>query len=94
MEKEKILAPSIKIETLFRKFAIEKTETAFREFEKEIPFTLPWSHYLLLMRIKNPEERRFYESESAEYDLYLPDKKELQKKLRQWIEEETGQELQ
>lgn len=51
---------------MFRKFAIEKTETAFREFEKEIPFTVPWSHYLLLMRIKNPEERRFYEIEAAE----------------------------
>ena len=26
-------------------------------------FTLSWSHYLILMRIKNPEERRFYEIE-------------------------------
>jgi len=27
---------------------------------------LSWSHYLLLMRIKNPDERRFYEIEAAE----------------------------
>lgn len=70
------------------------------------PFMLPWSHYLLLMRIKNPDERSFYEIEAtqaawsirvlqrqynyifaAEYALYLPDKKVLQKKLKEWIEE-------
>lgn len=27
-------------------------------------FTLSWSHYLILMRIKNPEERKFYEIEA------------------------------
>lgn len=52
-------------EKMFRKFAIEKSETVFREFDEYIPFTLPWSHYLLLMRIKNPEERSFYEIEAA-----------------------------
>ena len=169
-------------ETMFRKFAVEKSEALFREFEDGQPFSLPWSHYLLLMRIKNPDERRFYEIEArqkrftfdednyyvdlvfynrllrcyvlidlkidklthqdlgqmqmyvnyydrfqklpeenptigillckekndalveitlpensnifaAEYALYLPDKKVLQKKLKEWIEEETGQEL-
>lgn len=29
-------------------------------------FTLSWSHYLVLMRIENPDERRFYEIEAAE----------------------------
>ncbi|MCL2560032.1 MAG: PDDEXK nuclease domain-containing protein [Turicibacter sp.] len=29
------------------------------------PFTLSWSHYLVLMRIKNPDERRFYEIEAT-----------------------------
>ncbi|MBP3194123.1 MAG: hypothetical protein J6M05_00430 [Cardiobacteriaceae bacterium] len=29
-------------------------------------FSLSWSHYLILMRIKNPDERRFYEIESQE----------------------------
>lgn len=28
-------------------------------------FTLSWSHYLVLIRIKNPDERRFYEIETA-----------------------------
>ena len=119
-------------ETVFRKFAVEKSETLFRLFEKEMPFTLPWSYYLQLMRIKDENERKFYEIEAtneawgirtlqrqynsslyerldlsrekddalveitlpenaniyaSEYQLYLPDKKELQKKLREWIEE-------
>lgn len=29
-------------------------------------FTLSWSHYLVLMRIENPDERSFYEIESAQ----------------------------
>lgn len=52
-------------ETVFRKFAVEKSEAAFREFEEISPFVLSWSHYLQLMRIKNNDERRFYEIEAA-----------------------------
>lgn len=29
-------------------------------------FTLSWSHYLILMRIENPDERRFYEIEATQ----------------------------
>ena len=29
------------------------------------PFTLSWSHYLILMRIKNDDERQFYEIEAT-----------------------------
>lgn len=32
------------------------------------PFTLSWSHYLVLMRIKNDEERNFYEIECQKQD--------------------------
>lgn len=52
-------------ETTFRKFAIQKQDTAFQEFQNGEPFTLPWSHYLLLMRIKNEAERSFYEIEAT-----------------------------
>lgn len=52
-------------ETVFRKFAVEKSETVFSFFEKEAPFTLPWSHYLQLMRIKDENERKFYEIEAT-----------------------------
>ncbi len=50
---------------MFQQFAIEKTQTLFGQLEKEKPFLLSWSHYLLLMRIKNEDERSFYEIESA-----------------------------
>lgn len=50
--------------TVLRKFAEEKSATLLRKFDKD-PFILPWSHYLLLMRIKNDEERSFYELEAA-----------------------------
>ena len=43
-------------------------ETLYRESKKEQSFTLSWSHYLVLMRIKNEEERRFYEVECLRQD--------------------------
>ena len=52
-------------ESVFKQFAIEKNQTVFRQLEQESPFCVSWSHYLLLMRIKNSEERLFYEIESA-----------------------------
>lgn len=52
-------------ETAFRKFAEEKSETVFSIFKESSTFTLTWSHYLQLMRIKNDDERSFYEIEAA-----------------------------
>lgn len=49
---------------MFRQFAVEKAQTAFRFLEEQKPFRLSWSHYLILMRIENAEERRFYEIEA------------------------------
>ena len=53
-------------ETVFSLFAIQKSETVFSFFADEPPFTLPWSHYTLLMRIKDDNERRFYEIEATQ----------------------------
>jgi len=39
------------------------------------PFTLSWSHYVLLLTIKNPEERSFYEIEAARASWSLPELK-------------------
>ena len=39
------------------------------------PFRLSWSHYLVLMRIDNPDERRFYEIEAAENSWNLDELK-------------------
>jgi len=35
-------------------------------FAESYPFTLGWSHYLILMRIENKEERHFYEIEAVQ----------------------------
>ena len=45
----------------------EKSATPLRKLGKSpktYPFTLSWSHYLILMRIESDEERRFYEIEA------------------------------
>jgi predicted nuclease of restriction endonuclease-like (RecB) superfamily len=39
--------------------------TVLRKSSDEIKFTLSWSHYLLLMRIENVDERNFYEIEAT-----------------------------
>ena len=49
-------------QTLFAELAItEKRQTIFGEFN---PFRLSLSHYLVLMRMKNADERQFYEVEA------------------------------
>lgn len=39
--------------------------TVLPQSEEPHKFILSWSHYLVLMRIKNADERRFYEIEAA-----------------------------
>ena len=62
----------------------ENSETLLRNSEKgqvvsdQLHFTLSWSHYLKLMRIDNPEERRFYEIEATENNWSL---RELQRQF-------------
>lgn len=46
-------------QTLSEEFANQQT------LVKSPQFTLSWSHYLKLMRIDNPDERRFYEIEAT-----------------------------
>ena len=46
----------------------EISETMSRKYENNPTFTLSWSHYLVLMRIKNDDERRFYEIECQKQD--------------------------
>ena len=40
---------------------VEKNETVSRKLD----LNLTWSHYLILIKIENPDERRFYEIETA-----------------------------
>ena len=44
----------------------ENQNTVLDFHNQGYPFRLSWSHYLVLMRIENPDERRFYEIEAAE----------------------------
>jgi hypothetical protein len=41
-----------------------KSKSALLKITQVVDFRLSWSHYLKLMRIENPAERRFYEIES------------------------------
>lgn len=67
-----VYAPSIQ-QTLFAESQKGQSLSAFFEkspkqqtlFAESYPFTLGWSHYLILMRIENEQERRFYEIEAA-----------------------------
>jgi len=46
--------------------SIAKSKTnVLQASNDKMPFRLSWTHYLLLMRIANEEERRFYEIEAA-----------------------------
>lgn len=45
-------------------FTMEKSQPLVTNLEKEPPFHLSWSHYLILMRIENKDERNFYEMQS------------------------------
>lgn len=40
--------------------------TPLPQLEDSPKFTLSWSHYLILMRIENPDERHFYEIEAKQ----------------------------
>jgi len=42
---------------------------------RKYPFTLSWSHYVLLLTIKNPEERSSYEIEATNAGWSLPELK-------------------
>ena len=47
----------------------------FAKASRKSPFTLSWSHYVLLLTIKNPEERGFYEIEASQAGWSLPELK-------------------
>lgn len=55
-----------------------KTQTVSAQFPLELntAFNLSWSHYILLSRIENPDERNFYELEAANSNWSL---RELQR---------------
>ena len=72
-----VYAPSIQ-QTLFAKFKNEKSQSMISVFDEKnqmpirqsmiselYPFKVSWTHYLILMRIPDEQERKFYEIEAA-----------------------------
>lgn len=57
--------PGKKSATLQRKSSAPQTKSESQADEKPL-FSLSWNHYQVLMRIQNPDERSFYEIESAQ----------------------------
>ena len=47
---------------------IQKSATVLRKSDTAYPFTLSWSHYVVLMRIESDDERNFYEIECQKQD--------------------------
>jgi len=55
---------------------ISQTATdQLKKASRKSPFTLSWSHYVMLLTIKNPDERNFYEIESSQAGWSLPELK-------------------
>ena len=49
-----------------KQYSCPNSKIARNEGVNELTFTLSWSHYLILMRIENPDARRFYEIECTQ----------------------------
>ena len=65
-QKQQALLGEFKSQAMLTKLANgELGKISQTMFAESYPFTLSWSHYLILMRIKNDDERRFYEIEAT-----------------------------
>jgi predicted nuclease of restriction endonuclease-like (RecB) superfamily len=62
---------------LMRKFFIEYEKRIQQQPAAKFhnPFSLSWTHYVLLLTIKNPDERSFYEIEAASQGWSVPELK-------------------
>jgi hypothetical protein len=73
----------------FQDSRADLSESLIRALSRQ--FRLGWSHYLVLLGIKDPVERRFYEIEAAVfaslYQLYLPSKEELRRQMENVVRE-------
>lgn len=73
-----VYRPAAISETVSRKSGEDETEqpdgalpTVFERADDAPRFALSWSHYVKLMRIEDPDERRFYEVECEKNDWSL-----------------------
>lgn len=75
--KEENSATPSRISPISQTLSAESSQKGQTASDK-LHFTLSWSHYLKLMRIENPDERRFYEIEATENNWSL---RELQRQF-------------
>lgn len=68
---EKLTLPSMRPPESGELPSIEIFQKATEKFGK--PFSLSWSHYVLLMTVKDPAERSFYEIEASSAGWSLPE---------------------
>ena len=64
-----------------------KNDWSLSELKRQFNVLLCQQKSDALVELTLPEDSNIY---ASKYELYLPDKKELQEKLREWIAEETG----
>ena len=55
--------------------AVEFSPVVISKLSQKSPFTLSWTHYVLLLTIKNLDERRFYEIEATSEGWSIPELK-------------------
>ena len=60
------LAETNDTQSFFRKVPASETGQSPTETSPSRQFCLSWTHYIFLLTVKNPDERSFYEIESAE----------------------------
>jgi len=64
--KNNVLSQNPKSQAMLTKLANDELgQIGQAMLAQSYPFTLSWSHYLILMRIANDDERRFYEIEAS-----------------------------
>jgi len=68
----KLLSSAVTQTTTDQLLLVNISQAPSGQSEKS-PFTISWSHYVLLLTIKNPEERSFYEIEAAKEGWSLPE---------------------
>ena len=77
----KLDAPEIAQQAIGQLVPLEKSQTPSDQFPiseqpiRKSPFTISWTHYLVLLTIKDPDERSFYEIEATNAGWSVPELK-------------------
>lgn len=65
---------------------MQRFNLAYQKWQA-VPAKLSWTHFVTLLGISDDTARKFYEKQAtSKYQLYLPDKKQLQKQVKTILE--------